>query len=142
MKRCTKCNETKPTSEFYKDKRHLDGLRYWCKSCGKADSKKWDVLNKEKTRVSSSKYRERNKDKYARYEAQRRTHKLNATVKWANLEAIERMYIVSDFLSNKLGEPHHVDHIVPLKGANICGLHVEYNLDVIPAIDNLRKGNR
>jgi len=74
--------------------------------------------------------------------ARRRAAQHNATPSWADKEAIKRMYIVSQFLTDKIGEPHHVDHIIPLRGENICGLHVEYNLDVIPAKDNLRKGNR
>ena len=45
-------------------------------------------------------------------------------------------------LNKNTAEKWHVDHIVPLQGKNVCGLHVEYNLKVIPAIDNLKKSNR
>ena len=43
---------------------------------------------------------------------------------------------------NKLtGIEWHVDHIIPLKGDVVCGLHVWNNFAVIPKVDNLRKGN-
>lgn|SRR5574343_184031 len=46
-------------------------------------------------------------------------------------------------LRNKVtGFDWHVDHIQPLKGKNICGLHIWSNLQVIPKIHNLKKGNK
>lgn len=67
--------------------------------------------------------------------ALRRAHTLRATPAWADLNAIAAIYA-----ARKPGE--HTDHIVPLKGHNVCGLHVEYNLRNIPAVENLSKGNK
>jgi hypothetical protein len=100
------------------------------------------VRRKEVKAIYIKKWSAENKGKVNAISARRRAAKLNATPAWADKEAIDRMYIVSNFLTNKLDEPHHVDHVIPLQGKNICGLHVEYNLDVIPAVDNLSKGNK
>ena len=74
--------------------------------------------------------------------SKRRADELQATPKWADTKLIKKVYSQSVDLSVSTGIEHHVDHIVPLKGKKVCGLHVHYNLRVIPAIDNLKKGNR
>ena len=95
----------------------------------------------EKGRIRHKSYYLNNKAYYIAKDARRRAIKLQASPVWADKEAIERMYKISHFLTNKLGEPHHVDHIIPLQHKDVCGLHVEYNLDVISAHQNLSKGN-
>jgi hypothetical protein len=64
----------------------------------------------------------------------RRAYKLKAIPKWANLERIKEIY-------KKCEKGYHVDHIIPLRGLNVCGLHVENNLQILKARDNIVKSN-
>lgn len=75
-------------------------------------------------------------------DAQRRALKLRATPPWADLEAIKRIYKEAQLLTKITGIKHVVDHIIPLKGRTVSGLHVENNLQVITERRNLRKFNR
>ncbi len=54
---------------------------------------------------------------------------------WADKQEITRIY-------KEKPEGHHIDHIVPLQGENVSGLHVEYNLQYLTPEDNLQKGNK
>ena len=65
----------------------------------------------------------------------RRACKLNAIVAWTNLESIKKIY-------KNCPKGYHVDHIIPLKGVNVCGLHVENNLQYLTARQNILKGNK
>lgn len=74
--------------------------------------------------------------------ARRRASKKQATPPWLSEEdeqAIKAMYALSSFMTRTTGIEHHVDHIVPLAGKTVCGLHVPWNLRVITAKENLSK---
>jgi len=66
----------------------------------------------------------------------------NATPWWANMDRIREIYEERDAVSQRTGVQHHVDHIVPLKSKYVCGLHNEFNLQILPAADNLSKSNK
>lgn len=72
----------------------------------------------------------------------RRIIQILATPPWADFKAIQSIYLERGRVSAETGIMHHVDHIVPLQGRFVCGLHVEHNLRVITATENLRKYNK
>lgn len=77
--------------------------------------------------------------------AMRRKKVIDATPPWLTHEdraAITEIYFQAVAISMETGIEHHVDHIVPIAGRNVCGLHVPWNLRVIPAADNLSKSNK
>lgn len=80
-------------------------------------------------------YTGRGKAGYIHRTALRRARKLQQTPPWANIEALKLIY-------KNCPPGFHVDHIVPLAGKDVCGLHVEYNLQYLPALENLQKGNK
>lgn len=96
----------------------------------------------DKRREAERAYGARNKAKRAAGCAKRKATKLQATPAWADLGAIEAKYEEARNRSLETGVRHHVDHIVPLKSSVVCGLHVHWNLQVLPAVENLSKGNR
>lgn len=68
--------------------------------------------------------------------------KQRATPKWANHEEIDRVYEECVRVEQQTGVQHHVDHVVPLQGKTVSGLHVEYNLQIMPGRENQSKGAR
>jgi hypothetical protein len=102
----------------------------------------WHKNNKEKSRLAAKRRREADPGKHQSAVAQRRASRNKATPSWANLEQIGRIYTLCAKVSEKTGVVHHVDHAVPLRGKSVCGLHVENNLQIIPAKMNLEKSNK
>lgn len=65
-----------------------------------------------------------------------------ATPVWANKSKIKEFYLKAVILTKETGIIHEVDHIIPIKGKHVCGLHVESNLQIITQTENRKKGNR
>lgn len=61
---------------------------------------------------------------------------------WADGRTIRAMYAEARRLTRETGSPHHVDHVIPLQGEFVSGLHVENNLQILPGVENIRKKNR
>ena len=162
MKTCSKCGETKALSEFFKNKDGKDGRRSNCKVCSTEVRDKWRQKNKERViqnnaelyqatkelrRVQAAKWARENKASKNFSRAKRRAAKLQATPAWADQEKIKEIYNRAS-RANSFCEKYslkvrfHVDHIVPLQGNEVSGLHVEDNLQVITAKENLKKHNK
>jgi len=84
-------------------------------------------------------YRAANKAKINALSRRYQAHVRVATPAWANLFFIEEAYHLAKLREQVVGGEWHVDHIIPLRGKLVCGLHVENNLQVIPGTENLRK---
>ena len=107
--------------------------------------KEWVSNNKDKIKKIAANYQKNNKDKVNSRTAIRRGKRLKATPEWLNKTQklqMEKTYSIAAFFTKESGEPYHVDHVVPLQGRNVCGLHVPWNLHVIKGSDNVRKGNK
>jgi len=109
----------------------------------------------QKTRSLNKRVNHTNLDRYWRKKCQagpkgiagvnrRRAAKLNRTPEWADSDAILRVYAYAKEVNKYLDgvSKVHVDHIIPLQGEKVSGLHVPENLQVISASDNCRKSNR
>lgn len=97
--------------------------------------------NKEKIAARNKDYNSRNPHCQSSRKARRRAAEFNAKVSWANDFFIKEIYHLAKTRSKVTGFSWHVDHIVPLNSKVVCGLHVESNLQVIPAKQNASKSN-
>ena len=109
------------------------------------EQKRYAADNREKINKVSKKYRENNKYKINALTADRYASKTRSTPKWLTAEDKSRIrcYYSLAAMRNKNDDKRwDVDHIVPLRGDSVCGMHVPWNLQVIPRIENIKKGNR
>ena len=98
----------------------------------------------ERTR-HREKYKKQNPDLYKALNSVRKRRHKNATPPWITQEqkeSIKRIYLHAMHLTKITGERYVVDHIIPLINPTICGLHVPWNLRVIPQQENLLKSNK
>ena len=103
---------------------------------------KWREKNRKQHNAYNREYFARNKDKRAFYQAKRKATILQRTPAWdPNTHLIIAKYQLAAMLTKASGIEHHVDHIIPLQGKKVSGLHTFANLRVIPGSDNVKKSN-
>lgn len=160
MHLCKLCLSEKSDHLFGRDIRTKSGLKSRCKVCANRSAE----ISKNKRYHSDSSYRERvrsehriarsldgerqransrqwvqaNKPYCAAKAAERRAKKLQATPKWLNTSLEAELIQIY-----KMRPPGMVvDHIIPLQGRHVCGLHVPWNLQYLTQNENLKKGNK
>jgi len=122
---------------------YLRGARMWYyeenKDHIRETSRQRREANKEHISIVKRQWEERNKDHVRRqklhYTSIRKADRIKATPSWADLDAIKEIYY-------NRPEGYVVDHIIPLQGKNVCGLHVEDNLQYLTHEENMSKSNK
>jgi len=138
--RCAECNRIASKNQYLKLTEKQRNIRI--KNC-----KKWNIENveyvKEYRRINSDKIKKshiehylNNREKYIINNRLRRGLEIKATPKWSDPRLIKDIYIEAKYHGLV------VDHIVPLKGKTVCGLHWEGNMQLLPKMENQVKGNR
>lgn len=168
---CSKCGVIKDESEYHRYRKYSTGYRPDCKACRylvakslrernpekhkqqcvawqkanpdrvKAIQKKHSDANREKRRQLSRKWQKENLAKGAAFSARKRALVASATPSWASRAYIDIFYEIAKLEEKRTGRKVHVDHIVPLNSSIVCGLHVDDNLQLLFAEDNIRKKN-
>lgn len=154
MKKCTKCLKNKQLSEYPRSKQFKSGIHSQCKACRRAYLNAWQNESRRKKALAkpakkrgltAMEYKKLRPDIFAAAQADRRAAKKQATPAWLTFEQrqeIKEFYKIAKELQWLSNEELQVDHIVPLQGKNVCGLHVPWNLQILPKTANVRKGNK
>lgn len=114
------------------------------KEVSREASRNWRKNNPDAQKIASGRWTKEHPEKRAAAQSKRRTSQENRTPDWLTPEdfiKIEFYYSLSEALRIATGIRHSVDHIVPLQGRSVSGLHVPWNLQVIPLSENSKKGN-
>ena len=143
---CRNCCIDKIISSFEPNRRICKGCRNiskrarysFVKEKENEKSRVWRSKNKSKVAQFNAIWKKENYTRYLelhRYHASKyRATKLRRTPNWSNPRLVKEIYY-------NCPSGFHVDHIVPLQGTNVSGLHVENNLQYLPAKINMRKKN-
>jgi hypothetical protein len=172
MKFCTLCKAQKPISDFETQRRQCRECRRAYHKVKRADyyartkteslskTKLWReqnvdrkrayrkseyAANKQAAQTSASEYRRNNPAKVNAWSRKHQLAKRKRTPNWLSADEfwmMEQAYELAALRTKLFGFVWHVDHVIPLQGELVSGLHTPYNLQVIPARDNQSKSNR
>jgi len=111
----------------------------------KVRAKAWREANKERSRTKVKEWHRENPERSSYHKAKHHYRKGEATPPWLTeeqLDLMSDMHTLCRQIEKFMPDKYHVDHIVPLQGKNVCGLNVPWNLQILEASCNIRKGNR
>lgn len=98
--------------------------------------------NKEIYRKNGREWKKNNRDKVNADKMQRIARLKQRTVGWADKFLVDLQYAMARKMTELLGTPYHVDHMVPLSGETVSGFHTHHNLRVIKGRENMAKSNK
>ena len=103
------------------------------------------VKNATKVKAAYKRYYEANYPRMLAKRNRQHADKLKRTPSWLTCDdhwMIELAYELAALRTKVFGFPWHVDHVIPLRGKKVSGLHVPTNLQVVPWLNNLKKTNK
>jgi hypothetical protein len=157
---CKSCNKLRKESRAKEHKIYMTKYYQDNKETLLKEQKQRDSLRKKEISIVKAKYYFDHKEELSEYKkeyrkanphkinakvAKRKAAKLQQTPEWLTdlqLSHIDMFYEAAAKLTKEFGIAVHVDHIVPLQGKDVRGLHVPWNLQLMFASDNVRKGNK
>ncbi len=120
-------------------KRYYDKNYQRIKYKKRKSNQEWYYKNKEKMSAYYKKYQSEHRGARNAAGAKREATKLQATPLWVDLGVIKKIYLAAARLSKETSINYQVDHIIPLQGRKVCGLHVPWNLQILTAQENNKK---
>ena len=154
-KYCPKCKKLLSTNNFHIANDRVSKFNSTCKICVNAygieyynteigGNARKEYRQSEHGKEVKRKYFKEHKAEQNARNKKRRLAKINRTPKWLcknDYEEILDKYILASELEKQDGIKRHVDHIIPIQGKYVSGLHVPTNLQVITQKENLSKSN-
>ena len=170
MKSCTLCFKSKQLDDFHKSSIGIEGRKPRCKDCTSTIEKEKRINGTSGDAARCKRYREKNPDtrsmsvaKYNKSEKKKLSHKkwalknigiikkncLNYRETLASATIVGKKYgILAPYrklardISAQTGIKYSVDHLIPIRGENVCGLNVTWNIQIIPLSENIKKSNK
>jgi hypothetical protein len=156
MKYCCECKEAKTLDFFHKSRKHKAGLAPRCIPCAIKVASQWYAANKDRKREydairrlqkrhlyrqASKRFRDASPGRKNADTQARRAALAKRIPPWIKASECVAFYESAERVSKCLGIKHVVDHVIPLRGKMVSGLHAPMNLQVIPEVLNLKKHN-